>query len=184
ALQREIPAVATTLASDIAASTKRSVAVVDFTDLQGNVTELGRFVAEELELGLVTAKKSFSLVDRTHLRVILQENKLSSSGLIDPATARKLGQITGVEALVTGTITPFGDSMRLVIKVLDTETARILAASSTDIAKTRTIEELQARDVRRSDNPVTGPQPSGLRPVQANLNNPVFQSGPIRVTVV
>src|SRR5207247_4262325 len=95
ALQREIPAVASAIADDIKASTKGSVAVVDFTDLQGNVTELGRFVAEELELGLVTAKKNFSLVDRTHLRLILQENKLGLSGLIDPATARKLGQITG-----------------------------------------------------------------------------------------
>ncbi|MBZ5725827.1 MAG: CsgG/HfaB family protein [Acidobacteriia bacterium] len=120
AFQKEIPSAAMSVAEALAESGKRSVAVVDFTDLRGDVTELGRFVAEELALGLVTAKKNFSVVDRTHLRAILQENKLGSSGLIDPATARKLGQITGVEALVTGSMTVLGDRVHLVIKVLDT----------------------------------------------------------------
>jgi len=92
ALQRgELPLAASALADEIAATGKHSVAVVDFTDLQGNVTELGRFMSEEVELGLVTAKRNLTVVDRTHLRLILQENKLDATGLVDPATARKVG---------------------------------------------------------------------------------------------
>ncbi len=182
AFQRELPGAAASLADEISLGKIRSLAVVDFTDLQGNVTELGRFIAEEMALGLVIAKKQLSVVDRTHLRALLQEHKLASTGVINPATARRLGEIAGVEALVTGTITPLGDSVRLVVKVLDTNTARILAASSVEIAKTKTIEELMARDIRaNSYSPPTGASTQeSLSPTP--FQKPVFQNDSIRVT--
>src|SRR5437899_296918 len=51
---------------------KKTVAVVDFTDLQGNVTELGRYLAEEFSTALVEEPRSFDVIDRIHLKVILQ----------------------------------------------------------------------------------------------------------------
>ena len=145
--EQEIDALAASLGKDIATAGKKTIAVVDFTDLQGNVTELGRFLAEEFSSALAGAGKGFEVVDRTHLRVILQENKLSATGLIDPSTARQLGQITGVEALITGTITPFGDTVRVAVKVLDADSARVIGSVRGNIAKTQAIEELLAADV-------------------------------------
>lgn len=189
ARQREINAAAVLLAEDIAATTKLSVAVVDFTDLQGQVTELGRFVAEEMALGLVMARKNLSVVDRTHLKTLMEEHKLSTSGVIDPTTARQLGKIVGVQALVTGTITPFPDSVRVVIKVLDTDTARILAASSMDIAKTQTVESLLSRDISKGAGSSSGTSTpasstSSNRPAApGNTAMPTLQRGPLRVSV-
>jgi hypothetical protein len=37
--------------------------------------------------------------------------KLASSGIIDPATARKLGEVAGVDCLVSGSLTLLGDSV-------------------------------------------------------------------------
>src|SRR3972149_274973 len=128
AYEQEINSLSTPMAEKIAAAGKKTLAVVDFTDLQGSVTELGRFLAEELSVSLSGASKGFDVVDRTHLKSLLAEHKLSSTGLIDPKTARELGKIAGVDALVTGTITPFGDSIRLSIKVLDMETAKVISA--------------------------------------------------------
>lgn len=145
--QEEIKILSTDIAGSIAKAGRKMVAVVDFTDLQGNVTELGRFLAEEFSVTLAGAGRGFEVVDRVHLRTILAESKLSATGLIDPRTAQKLGQIAGVEALITGTITPFGDSVRLSVKVLDTGTARVIAGYSGNIAKTKAIEELLARGV-------------------------------------
>ena len=136
AFQRELPPAAESLAAEIAANGNHTVAVWPFTNLQGNVTELGRFVAEEMELGLVTSKNRVSVIDRAHIRTLLQEHKLASSGLVDPTmgldptAARKLGEITGVDAIVTGTLTPFGDSVRLVVKVMDSQTAKCGASST------------------------------------------------------
>ena len=154
AYEQEINSLSTAMAEKIAAAGKKTIAVVDFTDLQGSVTELGRFLAEEFSVALAGMGKGFEVVDRTHLKSILVEHKLSSTGIIDPQTARKLGQIVGVDALITGTITPFGDSIRISVKVLDTTTAKVVSASTANIAKTKAIEELLASGIE-------SPQSSG-----------------------
>jgi TolB-like protein len=169
--QREVQAAADTLGEKLAGAGKRSVAVVDFTDLQGEVTELGRFLAEEMSVALASSSRPLEVVDRTHLKTLIQEHKLSATGLIDPATAKKLGQIAGVDALVTGTLTPFGDTVRLTLKVLDTSTARIVAATTAEIAKTKAIEELVAQGVGDIGLPAESdkrlPAPAGLpKPVE------------------
>lgn len=147
AQDREMRTIANTFAETLSKLGKKNVAVVDFTDLQGNVTELGRYLAEQMSVALALTDKGIDVVDRTHLRAVVQENKLSASGLIDPATALKLGQLAGVQVLVTGTLTPFGDRVELAVKALDAATARILGASTTDVAKTKAVEDLLNRDI-------------------------------------
>jgi TolB-like protein len=144
--QNEIDQTARAIVEKVQTSNTITIAVVDFTDLKGNVTELGRFLAEELSSALAETG-GLRVIDRIHLRSLLQEHKLAASGVIDPATARRLGQIAGVQALVTGTITEFGDSVRLTAKVLDTATAQIHAAVRSDIPKTNAIKELLGRGV-------------------------------------
>lgn len=156
--EKEIKNLSASIAERVAKAGKKNIAVVDFTDLQGNVTELGRFIAEEFSVELAGADKGFEVVERTQLKSILKEHKLAVSDLIDPSTARKLGQIAGVDALITGTITPFGESIRLSVKILDTTTAKIIGATSGDIPKTKAIEELLARSID------TGPTPEGTAP--------------------
>jgi len=147
AYEKEIKALSSTLAQSIVTSGKKSIAVVDFTDLQGNVTELGRFLAEEFSVALSEWGKGFDVVDRTHLKSLLKEHELALTGLIDPKTTRKIGEIAGVHALITGTITPFGDSIRLAVKVLATSTAKVIGASRGDIPKTKAIEDLIQRGI-------------------------------------
>lgn len=164
---QDLGSLATKVSQQITASGRKSVAVTDFTDLDGSPTELGRYVAEEFSDALFADARGFDVIDRTHLKAILQEHRLATTGLIDPATARKLGQIAGVETLVTGTTTPFQDYVRLSVKVLDTETAKILAASTYDLPRTKTISDLIAQksmpsgtasgDVARDDTGKSAP---------------------------
>ena len=147
AYEKEIKSISLTIAQNITKSGKKSVAVVDFTGLQGNVTELGRFLAEELSVELVTIARGFSVIDRTHLKSILAEHKLSISGIADPEAVKKLGQIAGVDAIITGSVTPLGNCIRVTTKVIATDTANVIGASKADIAKTKAIEELLARGI-------------------------------------
>lgn len=159
AYEKEIKSLSAAMTENIAKAGKKTIAVVDFVDLQGNITELGRFIAEEFSTALAGADKGFEVVERIHLKSILKEQKLAITGMVDPTTAKKLGQIVGVDALITGTITPFGDSVRLSVKILDTSTAKIIGALSGDIAKTKAIEELLGRGVEQtspSPMPVAG----------------------------
>ena len=92
AYEKEIKDLSAFLSAQITEAGRKTIAVVDFTDLQGNVTELGRFLAEEFSVSFAGAGEGFEVVDRTHLKSIVAEHKLSLTGMIDPKTARKLGQ--------------------------------------------------------------------------------------------
>ena len=156
---QDLKPIASSLSAGISSSGHRTAAVVDFTDLEGNPTGLGRFLAEEMSIDLFQIAKGYSVIDRTHLKAILQEHRLSATGLIDPQTARKLGQISGADVLVTGTITPFGDTIRLSAKALDTETAKLIAASTADIPKTPAIVAMlnETESVAPTGEGTTGP---------------------------
>ena len=99
-------------------------------------------MAEEFSAALASSGKGFLVIDRTRIKILLEEHKLAEKGFIDPESAKELGRIAGVEALVTGVITPFGESVRLSIKILDTETAEVIEAKRGKIAKTSVITEL------------------------------------------
>jgi TolB-like protein len=157
AQQNELRSMADGLAGDIAASGKKAIAVVDFVDLQGNTTELGRFLAEEFSVALLRTHKGFEMIERTHLKSVLNEHKLATTGLIDPATAKKLGQMIGADALVTGSMTPFSESIRVTVKVIATDTARIVAADDVDLPKTRTISQLMGGPPAQQEVPKPPP---------------------------
>jgi len=161
AYEHEIKILSASMSDNIAKAGKKRIAVVDFTDLQGNVTELGRFIAEELSVDLINTAKGFEVIDRNHLNRILAEHKLSVSGIVDQKTIQKLGQIAGVDALITGSITPLENSVRVVCKVIATDTARVISAAKGDIAKTKAIEELFGKGI---EIPSGTASPSQVKP--------------------
>jgi len=83
AYDKEMTRLSATMAEKISQANKTKVAVVDFTDLSGNVTQLGRFIAELFSVKLTEVGKGFQVVDRTHLNILIKEHKLSKTGLID-----------------------------------------------------------------------------------------------------
>lgn len=173
AYQREIQEAAEAIGEKLRTSSVTTIAVVDFTDLSGNATEPGRFLAEQLSTALVNVE-GLTVIDRTHLQSIIEENELASSGMIAPATARKLGQITGVQALVTGTLTQLNNSVRINAKVLDTATARIYAAVPIDIPRTQEVEDIL--------NASTGPpNETGLASRQAETPKSPTENQQVRV---
>ncbi len=143
----EINKLSVQMADKIASTGKKKIAVVDFTDLEGQVTLLGRFLAEEFSAALASSGKGFSVIDRTRIKTLLKEHKLAEKGFIDPKSAKELGRIAGVEALVTGVITSFGESVRLSIKILDTETAEVIESKRGNIPKTSAITELLTKNI-------------------------------------
>ncbi len=165
--EKEIKDLSAAMAEKIAGKGKQTVAVVDFNDLEGNITQLDRFIAEEFSVALAGAGKGFKVIDRTHLKAIIKENNLSATGLIDPATIKKLGKIVGVDALITGTLTPFGDNMHLAVKILDTETAEIIDATTGDIAKTKAIDEMLGKEIESASSENGETKKAEAKPAQA-----------------
>lgn len=136
---------------------KIKIATIDFIDLQGNVNELGRFIAEEASSALISIDNTnFSIIDRFHINNIIKELKFNVSGLLDPKNSKELGKISGVDALIGGTIIASSDSVKIYLKLIDLETANILAIESLSIARTNQISDLLDREILVTGDAITG----------------------------
>ncbi|HTX22384.1 MAG TPA: FlgO family outer membrane protein [Candidatus Aquilonibacter sp.] len=144
-MDTELSNLATNLAAQIKDEGKKKVTVLDFTDLQGGSSELGKYIAEQLTVDLVMDKNGdFSVLDRANLKSILAEHKLTATGLIDPDTAKKLGQFSGVDAIILGTITPKDKNIALTAKIITTDTAEIIGAAKAAFQTNDTVQQLQS----------------------------------------
>jgi TolB-like protein len=160
-MDKELADLAEKLSPQVKDHAKKKVAVLDFTDLQGESSELGRYVAEQLSVNLVMGRRDFSVLDRANLKSILAEHKLTAKGLVDPENAKKLGQFAGVDALILGTIIPKNQSVSLTAKIITTDTAEIVGAARAEFRSDDTIQQLLSHPAKADQ---MGSEPSSSPP--------------------
>lgn len=144
-MDKELSDLASKLATLTKDNGKKKVTVLDFTDLQGGSSELGKYIAEQLTVDLVMVKTDFSVLDRANLKKILAEHKLTATGLIDPDNAKKLGQFAGVDALILGNVIPKTGKIGLTAKIITTDTAEIVGAAKAEFRSDETVQQLLAQ---------------------------------------
>lgn len=95
---------------------KKRIAVLDFeygtvkssvAALFGNDVDVGRGMSDLLVKHLVK-DGTYSVIERHALDKILAEQNFSNSDRANPASAAKIGQLLGVDAIIVGSITQFG----------------------------------------------------------------------------
>ncbi|MGM9992487.1 MAG: CsgG/HfaB family protein [Candidatus Bruticola sp.] len=134
-----------------------SVAVLDFDNSgsnygRGSSDSPGTAIPAILTTELANSDR-FTVVEREQLKAVLNEQKLGASGAVTAETAARIGQVLGVEYLIVGKVTQFnvergksksfsmfgiGSSSKspdiarvsIELKVLDSESARIVATAS------------------------------------------------------
>ncbi len=111
-----ICACALTLGASGALADKPVVGVAEFiNEVQGatwwNTPEVGWELS-----GMVTnemaATGAFSMVERSKLEHVLNEQNLAASGRIESGTGAKMGKLAGAEYLVMGTVTAFEENTK------------------------------------------------------------------------
>ena len=121
------------------AATLVPVAVLPFQDraAEGAVARPGGPAVSAGDGGKVTdllfaelvAEPAMMLIEREDIRKLLDEQELNLSGLANPATATRVGQLTGAKMLIAGSVFRVDNSQYLVAKIIGTETSRVLGAS-------------------------------------------------------
>jgi TolB-like protein len=133
-LPEGIKDLATQIATNAAKEQKNRIAVLPFRELDGRASVLGTFIAEELVTNLFMLG-GMEIVERAMLDRVLGELKLAQTGVIDPETAKQVGKIAGVDAIVTGSITDLQSYVALNCRLIDAQTGRIFAAAQAKIVK-------------------------------------------------
>ena len=108
-------AVALVCASAAAFADKPVMGVAEFTNEVSGVYWWNPDVGWELS-GMLTnelaATGGFSMVERSKLEPVLVEQDLAASGRVEKGTGAKIGQLTGAEYLVMGTVTAFEEGTK------------------------------------------------------------------------
>jgi len=98
-------------------SQKRKVTVMDFdygtikTSIQsiyGTDADIGKGISDMLVNQLLQTG-DYRLIERSALEKIMKEQNFSNSDRADPATAAKIGGLLGVDTMIVGSITTFGN---------------------------------------------------------------------------
>ena len=117
------------------------LAVIDFPDLQGTTSDFGRFVASRLTTRLAQNARVL-VVERQRLGQVLAELRFSMSDLVDPAKAKRLGQMAGVDAIVVGTVAELGNQIDVDARVIDIETNSLMFGTSLTISRDPSVTEM------------------------------------------
>jgi len=88
-------------------SLKKRIAIINFEDKAGYGHNVGQGVSDMLVTSMVESEK-FVVIEREELDEILKEQGLGQSGLVTPQSAAKVGQLLGIQRIITGSITEFG----------------------------------------------------------------------------
>ena len=96
------------------------IAIVDFdyatvqtasAAVFGTNVDVGKGIADLLVTNLVK-DGSFSIIERKQLDRIMTEQNFSNSNRADPTSAAKIGKLLGVDAILVGSITEFGNETK------------------------------------------------------------------------
>jgi curli biogenesis system outer membrane secretion channel CsgG len=85
---------------------KKRIAVMTFEDKSGN-GQIGSGMADKLTTALVKSGK-YIVLERQEIQKVLEEQALGQGGAVTEASAAKAGKVLGVELLVMGSVTEFG----------------------------------------------------------------------------
>jgi hypothetical protein len=86
--------------------------------------------------------------------MVLQELKFSMSELVDPAKARKLGQMLGVQGLVLGRVSDVGSTLDLDARIIDIQTDVSLPGASASIVKDEAVSKMASECGARFAPPI------------------------------
>ncbi len=133
-------------------SNKIRIAVCSFVDLDGKPSDFGIYLAEELITRLFQSGR-FEVVERRLLDKALDEQKLSATGILDAASAQKLGSVLGVQAIVTGTLTDLQSTVKVNARIVSAQSGSVFAAASETISKTGDVFRLMSNTAGVASQP-------------------------------
>lgn len=126
---------------------KVKITLADFTNNEEKTDALTEYVRREMEEKLIN-EDNVQVMDRKHLKKLLEENHLQSQGLIDESVVKSAVAFMKIEGLVLGEITYIGDQVKIKVTVTDISTSNMYAASSSGLISDNAIGQLLDPEVK------------------------------------
>ena len=136
------------------------------------------YVLDELSANLLDSGR-LTVVDRREVDLIRNEFEFQFSGEVGDDSMQELGRMLGAQSIVSGSLTEIGGDYRIVIRVLNVQTASVAVQYRADIDSDRRVQSLL--EGGRTGGIATASVPAPA-PVQAQAPTPAPAPAPIQVT--
>lgn len=151
----------------MAAEVRQKVAVMDFKTM-GDSPDLGEGAAEILRTILMETGK-YTVIERSILKEVLEEQKLSLSGAVDQTIAVGIGKILGAQLIAVGSVVKMGErSYTLNIRFVDVATGEVISGKKLTTKNRENIPDLCGQMVKmltKRDVPLVEEEQSLPQPV-------------------
>jgi TolB-like protein len=116
-----------------------TIAILDFSNINGKKSVLGRYLAEQTSNNLFR-NSDLKFVERAQINKAIEEMNFGMSGFVSDASAVQIGHLVGASAVVVGTLTKVGNKISISLKIIETKTGKLLSSGTTEIEGQEYIE--------------------------------------------
>lgn len=110
-----------------------NIAILDLTITNGVTASDQQMIADRLEMELI-ATKAYTVLERRKMSAMLGEQGFQQSGACNGSECQvQIGQLLGVDQIVTGSLGKIGNVYSMNIKLVDVQTGAIQISKSVDI---------------------------------------------------
>lgn len=122
-----------------------TIGISTFTHSDGTCSDLSNYVSEFVVDSLFNAGEGkIDIIERSQLSAIFREMELVFDGTIAPDAAKRLGEIEGVDALVTGSLIQFGEQVKVQARMISTQDGRLFATARSEFPSVGSVAQMMA----------------------------------------
>jgi tetratricopeptide (TPR) repeat protein len=127
-------------------------AVAEFTDASDKKTALTGYLTDLL-IDRLSKSGKIHLVERSRLDTVMNELDFSMTGYIEERSEKLLGRLIGADGIVTGKVIDLGDTLDVKVRLIQTETGKIIATAQVELVNDRKMQRLagQAYEKPKTD---------------------------------
>ncbi|WP_372620423.1 hypothetical protein [Falsiroseomonas sp.] len=161
-LEAGLQALARGLAGAVGSQRPPVLSVMPFPGADQACPLLSVFVVDELTTALVIGVQPRPrLVERLQLETVVAQYRLDDF-LTDPEQRRRLGGLTGIDALVVGSFVVIGDRLRINARVVGIDSGELITAQAVSVPRTGELAEMLRQPSGRGRNCVTAAAPAAV----------------------
>lgn len=148
-------------------SSEETVVIPHLFTLDEKNTLLGKLISQKL-INQIARTDVLQPLERDFIFKLTEELKLGMTGLIDPETIQEVGQFFGADYVLVGTIQKIGKKIQFNVRLVRTETGKIVNATEISMRSSPDILALLDNEIRvrstSEDADVSTPDPDVAKP--------------------
>jgi len=149
-----------------------------FLNIQSSSTSQSEYIIEELT-SISVNEKQLDVVNRQEIEQILAEQSFQISGNVADSEAVRLGQMSGAQTIITGSIRSAGNNIyRLSIRIIDVETAKVLGIVNKNIEIGQTTAALMGIGTIGETRPTARTTSTPTPTIQSSIVYKIGDTGP------